>query len=228
MSAKPWFAWYPADYRAKTGHLTFVESEAYRRLLEAYYERRGPIPMGTSLYRLCGAQDDSERHALDRVSREFFTEKDGMLIHVRCEEEIAKARARHEVWVKAGSKGGLSSAKGRLKAGIKGGSSNPQSQSQSYITSKITTNTANTVAADAAHVRVNGKNRKSSLPEDFGSSFSDSMQTWLQNRGETQVRAHLLHFVGYVKANGKQYADWEQAFKNAIRDDWAGVRKVTT
>jgi glutamate-1-semialdehyde aminotransferase len=26
--------------------------------------------------------------------------------------------------------------------------------------------------------------------------------------------------------NGKQYADWEQAFQNAIRDDWAGIRKA--
>ena len=35
MSAKPWFAWYPADYRAKTSHLSYVENAAYRIIIVA-------------------------------------------------------------------------------------------------------------------------------------------------------------------------------------------------
>ena len=85
----------------------------------------------------------------------------------------------------------------------------------------------NTVAGKPLPVRLNGKkSHKTRIPEDFGASWSPSMQAWLASNGETQVRAHLLHFVGYAKANGKTYDDWEQAFQNAIRDDWAGVRKA--
>lgn len=135
MSAKPWFAWYSTDYRAKTAHLTYIESEAYRRLLEAYYERRRPLPDDqAALCRLASAQDAAEREAIHKVASEFFTAVDGELHHQRCDEEIAKAQARHEAWVKAGSKGGLNSAQGRLEAGFKGGSSNPQPQSHITVT----------------------------------------------------------------------------------------------
>ncbi len=64
------------------------------------------------------------------------------------------------------------------------------------------------------------------LPADFGSSWSEPMQAWLERHANGQVKAHLLHFVGYARANGKRYADWEQAFQNAVREDWAGVRKA--
>lgn len=70
------------------------------------------------------------------------------------------------------------------------------------------------------------KARSVCIPENFGNPFNPAMQAWLDKRGETQTKAHLIHFVGYVKANGKQYVDWDQAFQNAIRDDWAGVRKA--
>jgi len=122
MSAKPWIAWYMADYRAKTMHLSFCESEAYRRLLEAYYSSGGPLPSEhNGLCRLTSAQDESEREAVRRVAAEFFTENGGRLHHSRCDEEIEKAQAAHNRWVEGGRKGGLSSAKGRLKPSLKGG-----------------------------------------------------------------------------------------------------------
>ncbi len=94
MSSKPWIAWYTADYRAKTAHLTFCESEAYRRLLEAYYERGGPIPSDhASLCRIVAAQDGAERNAIKLIAAEFFTEHDGKLHHARCDSEIAKQAA---------------------------------------------------------------------------------------------------------------------------------------
>jgi uncharacterized protein YdaU (DUF1376 family) len=90
MSAVPWFRWYPSDYRRKTLHLSFAEDCAYRRLIEAYMERRGPLPAEPiALYRLCAAQDDVERGAIDRVSAEFFQNGDGRLRHNRCDEELA-------------------------------------------------------------------------------------------------------------------------------------------
>lgn len=118
MSTKPWIAWYMADYRSKTLHLSFCEDAAYRRLLEAYYSAGGPIPSDDlSLYRLTSAQDDDERDAVRKVTGEFFTENGGKLHHARCDEELAKAMEAHERWVEQGRKGGLSSAQARLKPG---------------------------------------------------------------------------------------------------------------
>jgi uncharacterized phage protein (TIGR02220 family) len=116
VSAKPWFAWFPADYRAKTAHLTFEQDGAYRRLLDAYYERRGPLPANPeALYRLTSAQSPKERSAIDAVAAEFFTNGDGTLCHNRCDEQIAKEQALHQAWSEAGRKGGLRQAQARLK-----------------------------------------------------------------------------------------------------------------
>lgn len=120
MSSKPWYAWFPADYRAKTTHLNFTECGAYRRLLDAYYERRGPLPCDTiALYRITGAVDDSEKRAIDKTSKEFFIQRDGMLFHERAEDQISKETALHKKWSEAGREGGLKSSQARLEASLK-------------------------------------------------------------------------------------------------------------
>lgn len=97
MSSKPWFPWYAADYRTKTKHLSFCQSEAYRRLLEAYYENRGPIDADeATLFRITAAQDNVERAAVRRVATEFFKEINGMLHHDRCDEVIEKQKKTQE------------------------------------------------------------------------------------------------------------------------------------
>ena len=106
MSSKPWFAWFPADYRAKTAHLTFLQDSAYRRLLDAYYERRGPLPADKgALYRIAGAQAFAERAAVDKIAREFFTNGDGKLSHARCDAQLDKEAKLHAEWSKAGKEG---------------------------------------------------------------------------------------------------------------------------
>ena len=56
---------------------------------------------------------------------------------------------------------------------------------------------------------------KTLLPETF--VISDAVRKWAQKNNYTRLEEHLEHFAGYVKANGKTYADWDQAFENAIR-----------
>ena len=116
MSSRPWFAWFPSDYRAKTAHLTYLQDAAYRRLLDAYYERRGPLPANASaLYRLASAMTDEERQAVNIVANEFFTNGDGLLKNARCDAQIEKESALQRAWVEGGRKGGLRQAQGRLK-----------------------------------------------------------------------------------------------------------------
>lgn len=63
------------------------------------------------------------------------------------------------------------------------------------------------------------KNKKSSLPENFG--ISESVRAWADEHGYDRLELRLERFIGYVTANGKQYVDWDAAFRNSIRDNWA-------
>lgn len=66
------------------------------------------------------------------------------------------------------------------------------------------------------------KSRKSSMPDDFG--ISEAVRTWADEKGFADLDAHLEYFRSYAMANGKTYLDWDQAFMNAIRGNWAKVR----
>lgn len=97
MSAKPWYPRYPRDFRAKTIHLNLTERGAYDALLDHYYELQSPLPVDhDALYRIAGAFSEQDRAAVDRVAKEFFENGDGTLTNERCEEELAKMRARSE------------------------------------------------------------------------------------------------------------------------------------
>lgn len=73
--------------------------------------------------------------------------------------------------------------------------------------------------------RGNGKQRpkknKTLIPDDFG--ISERVATWCNEHQIENVEGHLTYFVGYVKASGKTYADWDQALINCIRGDWAKI-----
>lgn len=63
------------------------------------------------------------------------------------------------------------------------------------------------------------KSAEVSLPENFG--ISDRVRQWAEEKGHGRLQERLDHFVGTAKAKGYRYVDWDQAFMNAIRDDWA-------
>ena len=63
------------------------------------------------------------------------------------------------------------------------------------------------------------KGRKHSIPADFG--ISERVSRWAAEKGYTRLPERLERFVSVAKAKGYQYIDWDEAFMNAIRDDWA-------
>lgn len=68
-----------------------------------------------------------------------------------------------------------------------------------------------------------GIDRKKPIPKNFG--ISDRVRKWAKEKGFGQLEKHLEHFVGVSKAKGYSYSDWDQAFMNAIRNDWAKLGK---
>jgi hypothetical protein len=59
----------------------------------------------------------------------------------------------------------------------------------------------------------------STLPDDF--RISEDVRLWAERKGFTRLDEHLEAFLDYARSSGKKYADWDAAFRNAIRGNWA-------
>lgn len=62
---------------------------------------------------------------------------------------------------------------------------------------------------------------KTAIPEDFG--ISEAVLKWATEQGHTHLQQHLESFIDKAKSKQYQYADWDAAFREAIRKNWAGV-----
>lgn len=65
--------------------------------------------------------------------------------------------------------------------------------------------------------------RKTPLPADFG--ISDRVRAWAEKNGVLNLEPHFESFVSKARAKGYTYADWDEGFMGAIREDWAKLGK---
>ncbi|MDD0812982.1 hypothetical protein PSQ20_21785 [Curvibacter sp. RS43] len=70
------------------------------------------------------------------------------------------------------------------------------------------------------------KKRKTPLPENFG--VSDQVKAWAAEKGFADLDRHLESFKDKCQANGYTYVNWDAAFMEAIRGDWAKLRQTNT
>lgn len=63
------------------------------------------------------------------------------------------------------------------------------------------------------------KSIKTSLPNDFG--ISDRVRSWAAEKNHSRLESHLEGFISACRKGGYAYADWDEAFMDAIRKDWA-------
>ena len=90
-----WYKHYLDDYDRDTSGLSLIEHGAYRALLDAYYQREGPLPCDRQiLYRICRAQKKTEKRAVETIIGIYFRNSDGTLKHKRADEEILKYQQR--------------------------------------------------------------------------------------------------------------------------------------
>lgn len=61
------------------------------------------------------------------------------------------------------------------------------------------------------------------LPSDF--AISDRVKAWAAAKGFADLNEHLESFRRKCSANGYLYANWDDAFMEAIREDWAKIRR---
>ena len=84
-----YYPFHLGDYATHTAHLEPMEDLAYRRLLDLYYLREGPLPLDiqvtAKLVRMRSMAADVES-----VLNEFFLQTDEGWRHARCDEELGK------------------------------------------------------------------------------------------------------------------------------------------
>lgn len=64
--------------------------------------------------------------------------------------------------------------------------------------------------------------KKSGIPADF--AVSERVEAWAAEKGYGQLAEHLDAFQRKARAKGYAYVDWDSAFMEAIREDWAKLR----
>lgn len=77
--------------------------------------------------------------------------------------------------------------------------------------------------ATAAPSRQPKESKPKPFPLPAGFAISDRVAEWARGKGHTRLNEHLEHFVGTAKAKGYKYVDWDEAFMNAIRSNWAKI-----
>jgi len=155
MSKLPWFAWYPADFERKTGHLSNEVVGAYVRLMNHYWSNNGQINFDPA--DLCRIMR-TERRRFNHIWRyldTFFVLQSGYdgdtLLLPRLQEELEKAIEISKTKAASGRKGGLASAKAKKK--------HTPSHSTFHIIHKELGGGANVLEKTAPHVFVE-KERK--------------------------------------------------------------------
>lgn len=63
---------------------------------------------------------------------------------------------------------------------------------------------------------------KTQMPSDFG--ISERVIAWANEKGYDQLAEHLDAFKRKASARAYTYANWDDAFMEAIREDWAKLR----
>ena len=84
-----YYTFHLGDYYTATSHLTLFEDLAYRRLIDAYCLREGPLPSSVEdVSRLIRMPDNPKE--VERVLAEFFTRSENGWSHDRCEKTVSK------------------------------------------------------------------------------------------------------------------------------------------
>lgn len=214
------------DYDGATAHLDWAEDLAYRRLMGVYYRTETPIPADlTAACRLVRASNPAQKKAVQTVLNEFFELRDDGWHNDRCDEEVSAYQSQAATNRRiAQSRSGK-----RIDNEPSHDSSNDSSNDSSHEPS--TKGTPNHEPLTKNHEPVSQKRiprdkraprtQKTAIPPDF--DLSERVKEWAEKEGHTaQLLPRFEHFIGKAKAKGYTYADWDEAFMGAVRDDWAG------
>lgn len=207
----PYFPMYPADFEAKTSHLTLEEDGAYNRLLRLCWMTPG-----------CSLPDDAAWIArrmrvsaadFDRVVRplldEFFKREKGRVFSPRLTEEWEKVDETYRKRSEAGKKGGRPKAVENKqkdeKAGFGFDKAGPKQPEPEPEPSK-------------KREEPIGSSRKARrpevpLPDDWVPSERNLADAAARNFTASRIEDEADRFRNYHLARGSRFRDWDAAWR---------------
>lgn len=200
---------YLGDYARDTAHLSLMEHGAYQVLLDTYYATDGKLPTDSEeLYRIARAMNPAERKAVDRVVGQFFVVNgDGTRHNKRADEELnaylTQAETNRRIAVEREAK------------------RKEHEPSHEPCSDRATNEQPKPEARSQKRVPRTRGAPKTRMPEGF--AISDRVRTWAAGKGFTDLERHFEAFVSKAIAKGYTYADWDEGFMGAIRDNWANL-----
>jgi uncharacterized protein YdaU (DUF1376 family) len=208
------------DYLTDTAHLSILEDGAYRRLMDRYYSTEMPISADESaLFRVLRARSSDEQEAVRVVLQEFFVLTDAGWTHKRCDAEIEAFKA------KSGKAAEAANKRWSKSSGADAMPTHSERNADAMLTKNQEPITKNQVdTPPAAKSPKPSKKNKTPLPADF--AVSERVAKWAKEKGYGQLEAHLENFLSACRKSGYTYVDWDEAFMDAIRKDWAKLRVV--
>lgn len=209
------------DYLKDTAHLSMVEDGAYRRLLDLYYLHEQPLPAEKrQVYRLARASAKPEQKSIDIILDEYFELTDAGWTHKRCDAEIGKSREKSDKARTSAARRWQSESNANASADAMRTHTETHTEGNAY---PITNNQEPITKSQKERTKTSRAARKTPLPVGF--TLSDSVRSWAAEHGHTRLQERFDHFVGSAAAKGYTYVDWDQALRNAIRDDWAKLNQ---
>lgn len=199
------------DYLRDTAHLSLVEDAIYRRLLDQYYIREKPLPVGVDdcckLARVRGAK---ERKAVEYILKMFFVFESDGFHQLRADQEIERYNSKQ---IKA-----RASANARWAAYERNANAMRTHSEGNALQSPDTSIKSRKVADAPAPKSVKArKPSKTTLPESF--AFTPELAAYaVKNLPDVDAQGLFDKFVGQAKAKAWEYADWSQAFQTYVRN----------
>jgi len=191
------------DYASHTAHLEPMEDLAYRRMLDLYYLREGPLPANADeVARLIRMR--SEVDAVSCVLNEFFTLADDGWRHARCDEEIAKMQDK-----RAKARASAQASVSARKANVERTLNERSTEAELPIPTPIP------IPTPGEKHKARSAKRACQLPPDFE---PDETARNLAAELKVSIEAQLPKFMDYHTARGKPMKDWQAAFRTWLRN----------
>lgn len=133
-------------------------------------------------------------------------EKDGLILVKRSTGSSHNYVLKSSPQSGTGTQVGTSPQRGQGTGAQSGTGLSPKGDTNQYITSK-------------EPIKRKAATKKTTLPDDF--DVSESVKTWAAEKGFDRLPQHLEHFRDVAIAKAYTYADWDRAFMNAVRNNWA-------
>jgi uncharacterized protein YdaU (DUF1376 family) len=228
MAALPYIQLYVADYLADTAHLTTEEHGAYLLLIMNYWQRGKPLPNNDERLARIARLSNERWTDVKQTIEEFFNITSTEWRHARIDKDLNAVNEKS----KSASEAGLASAKARkakketdVEQTFNARSTDVE-QTFNHTNTYTDTNKDKrdiTPSATSTPEKTKKKTVKTSIPGNF--SISDAIRSWYEKQGyKENIDAHLVAFIDKAIAKNYTYADWDAAFRTAIRDDWAKLR----